>query len=149
TLNKYVLVERHNNPVLESVAEKAERIIESWRKKTKDFVEVYKESAALFNEIDGNKERQRSLGFTDFEFAVLLALEEAAGGSDELAYQVKDLCRRIKEQLFPDWNVQSSARKNVGKEIREFVRKLKLKRETLNKVSETLYERTTKYGEKD
>ncbi|GAI26176.1 unnamed protein product, partial [marine sediment metagenome] len=43
TLNKLVLVERHKNPIYESLVERVERLLELWKEKTKDYERIYLE----------------------------------------------------------------------------------------------------------
>jgi len=50
TLNRLVLVERHRNPIYESLVDKVERLLELWKEKTRDYEKIYKEGAKVINE---------------------------------------------------------------------------------------------------
>jgi len=125
TLNRYVLVERHRNPVYESLAEKVERILELWKEKTKDFERIYKEGLEVFEEFARLEERQKELGFDDLEYSLLLALEkeDQIEKGPELVEDVRELSEILDEFMFPGWTTQPVARKNVERALRRFIRR--------------------------
>jgi type I restriction enzyme R subunit len=124
-LNRYVLVERHRNPVYESLAEKVERILELWKEKTKDFERIYKEGQEVFGESTRLEKRQTELGFDDQEYSLLLALEneDKIEKSPELVEDVRELSEILDEFMFPGWTTQPVARKNVERALRRFIRR--------------------------
>jgi type I restriction enzyme R subunit len=150
TLNRLVLVERHRNPIYESLVEKVERLLELWKEKTKDYERIYKEGVLAINEIKSLSERQKSLGFSDFEYSLLLALEEKFGKEEELLNEVRDISERLKNYMFPGWFNQPTVEKNVEREVRRFVRGLKGKYsmtlEEMDELYKKLIERVKNYG---
>jgi type I restriction enzyme R subunit len=124
TLNRLVLVERHRNPIYESLVEKVERLLEIWREKTRDYGKVYAEGVRTIKEINSLLARQRSLSFSDLEYSMLLELEKRLKGND-LVKVVKDLSERLKKHMFFGWSNQITAKKEVEREIRRFVRGMK------------------------
>jgi type I restriction enzyme R subunit len=145
TLNRFVLVERHLNPVYESVAEKVERIIKAWKEKSKELEEIYKESVEALNTIQSLKVWQKNLGLSDFEFSVLIFLKDKYGANAEIIEKIKDLCKKIKGSIFEDWKVQRTVRKDIEKKIRESLRKLKLNKEERDDLSGVISEKLAKY----
>jgi type I restriction enzyme R subunit len=97
TLNKFVLVNIHQNPVYESVADKVGRVLKSWKEKTKNFEEIYLQGTEIIQEIKESTERQRKLGFSDMEYALLLDLEKGFGRKEEILEDVKELSELIKK----------------------------------------------------
>ena len=125
TLNRLVLVDRHQNPVYESLIERVERLLELWKEKTKDYGRIYSEGIEIIKRINSLSERQRSLGYSDFEYAVLLLLEDRLQDTDGLVESISSLFENVQQYLFPGWNLQTTAKKNVERELRKFVLKLK------------------------
>jgi type I restriction enzyme R subunit len=125
TLNRLVLVERHRNPIYESLVEKVERLLELWKEKTKDYERIYREGVIAINEIKSLSERQKSLGFSDLKYSLLLALEEKFGKDEKLLNEVRNISERLKNYMFPGWFNQPTVEKNVEREVRRFTRMLK------------------------
>jgi type I restriction enzyme R subunit len=123
TLNRFVLVEKHRNPVFESITDKVERILELWKQKTKDFERIYEEGVKVISEIEDLSKRQKKLGYSDLEYSSLLVLEERFGKDETLDKDVKELSEILSKHLFPAWEYQPTARKGVEREIRRFVRR--------------------------
>lgn len=159
TLNRLVLVERHRNPIYESLVEKVERLLELWREKTKDYERIYREGVIAINEIKSLSERQKSLGMSSFEYSLLLALEEkfgkpvspVEGGWDEkLLNEVRNISEKLKNYMFPGWFNQPTVEKNVEREVRRFTRMLKGKYsmtlEEMDELYKKLIERVKNYG---
>ena len=150
TLNRLVLVERHRNPIYESLVEKVERLLELWREKTKDYERIYKEGVEAVNEIKSLSERQKSLGFSDLEYSLLLALEEKFGKEKELLNEVRNISDRLKNYMFSGWFNQPAVEKNVEREVRRFVRRLKgrysITLEEMDDLYKKLIERVKNYG---
>jgi len=150
TLNRLVLVERHRNPIYESLVEKVERLLKLWKEKRKDYERVYKEGVEAVNEIKSLFERQKSLGFSDLEYSLLLALEERFGKEKELLNEVRDISDRLKNYMFSGWFNQPTVEKNVEREVRRFVRGLKgrysITLEEMDDLYKKLIERVKNYG---
>ena len=143
-------VERHKNPVYESLVEKVERLLELWKEKTKDYEKIYKEGVLAINKIKSLSERQKSLGMSSLEYSLLLALEEKFGKDERLVNEVKSLSERLKEYMFPGWFNQPTVEKSVRREIRRFTRMLKgrynMAFEEMDELHGKLIEKVEKYG---
>ncbi|HEC77377.1 MAG TPA: HsdR family type I site-specific deoxyribonuclease [Thermoplasmatales archaeon] len=145
TLNKFVLVERHKNPVYERVVDKVERIVKMWKEKNKDFEKIYEEGVKVWKEIQELNARQKEIGLDELEYSLLLALEEKVE-KENLIKDVRELMNKIKEHMFPNWFVQQTARKNIGKEIRKFLRRYELGMEKREELYKKLMESVENYG---
>jgi type I restriction enzyme R subunit len=150
TLNRLVLVERHRNPIYESLIEKVERLLEMWREKTRDYEKIYTEGVKAVNEINSLFSRQKSLGFSNLEYSMLLELEKKLSRSDVLVDVVKDLSKKLEKYMFLGWFNQVTIKKEVEREIRRFVRGMKgkhnLSLDEMNDLHERLLESVKNYG---
>lgn len=150
TLNRLVLVEKHRNPVYESLAEKVERILKLWKEKTKDYERIYNDGADVINKIEQLSQRQKKIGFSDMEYSFLLGLEKEFGEDIELEEDVKELSERLKGHIFENWAAQRTARKIVEREVRRFVRRYikryGLKLDEIDSLHQNLMEKVTNYG---
>jgi type I restriction enzyme R subunit len=150
TLNRLVLVERHRNPVYESLIEKVERLLELWKEKTKDYQKIYLEGTKIFKDIDNLTERKKSLGFSDLEYAMLLELEKKLDKGRDFVGEIKELLKELDRYMFFGWFNQTTARKEVEREIRKFVRGMKTKYglsfDEMNELHEKLMESVKNYG---
>lgn len=54
---------------------------------------------------------------------MLLVLENRFGSKGELIKDVEELSRILKKEIFPGWVSQPTARKNIERELRMFLRK--------------------------
>ncbi len=149
TLNRLVLVERHRNPVYESLIEKVERLLELWKEKTKDYEKIYREGVKAIKEINQLFSRQKSLNFSDLEYALLLEIEKKFKG-DGFEKVVKELSKSLETHMFFGWMNQITVKKEVEREIRKFVRGLKgkynLSLDEMNDLHERLLESVKNYG---
>jgi len=123
TLNRFVLVEKHKNPVYETLTEKVERILKLWKERTKDYEKIYKEGTEALEQINKLKARQKDLGFTDLQYSMLLALEKKFIEDPELINDIQNLSTQIKQHMFPGWYLQKTARKNIERDVRRFLRR--------------------------
>jgi type I restriction enzyme R subunit len=150
TLNRLVLVERHRNPIYESLVEKVERILKLWREKTKDFERIYTEGAEVIREIGELSERQKKLGFSNLEYSLLLELEKKFGKEKELIQEVKKLSGMLDELMFNGWVSQPTARKKIERQVRRFVRryvkKFGMSLQELDELYQRLIENVKNYG---
>ncbi|MGH7800999.1 MAG: type I restriction enzyme subunit R domain-containing protein, partial [Thermodesulfobacteriota bacterium] len=141
TLNRLVLVERHRNPIYESLVDRVERLLEMWKEKSRDYERIYREGARVYGEISSLSERQRALGFSDLEYSVLLSLEEKLGKGEELAKEVKSLSKGLKNYMFSGWVNQTTVRKDVERDVRRFARVIKKKQNLSLTEMDSLYEK--------
>lgn len=150
TLNRLVLVDRHKNPIFESLAEKVERLLKLWKDKTRDFERIYREGAEIIGEIAKLSERQRTLGFSDLQYSLLLVLEKKFGVERSLTGDAGELAGILGKSLFPDWESQQTARKAVEREVRRFargyVKSRGLKPEEIDRLYAELLESVKNYG---
>ena len=150
TLNRFVLVERHRNPVYESLVDRVEKLVQLWREKTKDYEQIYREGVKIINEIATLSKRQKQLNFTNLEYSMLLVLEHRLGHYDEFVPEIKKLSNRFKNYMLPGWISQPTLRKAVEREVRKFTRKLKIKHsltlDEMNTLYEELIENVKNYG---
>lgn len=150
TLNRFVLVDRHKNPVFESIAEKVERLLILWKEKIKNYELIFEEGTEAIHTINEMLARQKKLGFSDMEYAVLLELEKKVPEREDLVDKIKDFASKISPSLFPGWIHQVTARKEVEREVRRFVRGIKsrygLSFEEMNKLHNKLVDCIKNYG---
>ncbi len=150
TLNRLVLVEKHKNPVYESLAEKVERILKLWKEKTKDFERIYNEGMEVIKKIEKLSQRQKEIGFSDMEYSLLLNLEKKFGEDRELIKDVRELSDILRGHIFNNWAVQQTARKTVERTVRRFVRRyvkrFGLKLDELDRLHQNLMEKVESYG---
>lgn len=150
TLNRLVLVERHRNPIYESLVEKVARLLEMWKEKTRDYERIYIEGASIIEEINTLSERQKALGFSKLEYSMLLTLEGKLGKGDGLVNEVKGLSERLRQYMFSGWFNQTTVKKEVEREVRRFVRGLKgrysLSLDEVNNLHGKLIENVKNYG---
>ena len=123
TLNRFVLVEKHKNPVYETITDRVERILKLWKERTKDYEKIYKEGIAAIQEINKLEARQKDLGFTDLQYSMLLALEKKFTEDPELVRDIQNLSSQIEQHMFPGWYLQKTARKNIERDARRFLRR--------------------------
>lgn len=150
TLNRFVLVDRHKNPVFESIADKVERLLKLWKEKSKNYELIFTEGTEAIHDMHKMLARQKALDFSDMEYAVLIELERKVPEAKELVNQIKNFSSTISPSLFSGWIHQVTAKKEVEREVRRFVRGLKsqyrLSFEEMNKLHNTLVECIKNYG---
>jgi type I restriction enzyme R subunit len=150
TLQRMVLVDKHNSPIYESLVERVEKMMKLWEQKTKDYELIYSEGADIANEINSLKDRQKSLELGNIEYAMLLTLEENFGRKEELIDKVKELSASLEKSMFSGWSAQTTAKKGIERDVRRFVRGFKteynLSLEDINNLYEKLIENVMKYG---
>ena len=150
TLNRMVLVDRNRSPIYVSLVDRVEELVKAWRERTKDYGQLYREGVEILNEIQKLGDRQKKLGFSDMEYAVLLVLEEKLGPRRELTAKVKELSKEIMPFLLPGWVTQVSLHKKVEQSVRSFVRKLKkaygMSLDEMNQLYDLLIERIENFS---
>jgi type I restriction enzyme R subunit len=149
-LNRLVLVEKHSNPIFESLVEKVARLVEMWKEKTSTYEQLYLDGSQIVNEIASLKERQQELDFSDIEYSILLVLEKKLGADHCFVSEAQTLVHTLKKHMFPGWVHQVSIKKDVEREIRRFARGLKsaydLTLAEINEIHSKLFESVMHYG---
>ncbi len=123
TLNRFILVEKHKNPVFETLTDKVERILELWKKKIKDYRKIYEEGTEIVVAANKLTARQKSLKFSNLEYSILLTLEKKFAGVPQLIQDTKELSLLIEKHMFSGWMLQKTARKNIEGDVRRFLRR--------------------------
>ncbi|HSE83297.1 MAG TPA: helicase-related protein, partial [Thermodesulfobacteriota bacterium] len=151
TLNRLVLVERHSNPVYESLVEKVERLLNLWKEKTKDYERIYREGVNTVNDMGMLFQRQKKLGLSNLEYSMLLKLEDKFGRSGDMVKEIINLSEKLERHTFPGWLNQATVKKDVEREVRRFVRGFKgeynLSLDEMNDLYEKLIESVKNYGD--
>lgn len=156
TLNRYVLVDRQKNTIYETVAERVEKLLDTWKQKAKNFEEIYNEGLAIWDDMMSIKARQKDLGFDDISYNLLLILEHQFGKQESLIDDVKELYDGLdgiiglKTRKFSNWATQVTVRKNVEKTIRKgirkYVREYGLRIEDMEQLYQKLIDHVVKHG---
>jgi len=150
TLNRLVIVDRHNKPVYESLVDKVERLLKLWKEITKDYEKIYLEGVKIVEQINTLSQRQKGLNFSDLEYSLLLILENKFGRGDGLVRDLRNLSEKLEKQTFPGWVNQTTVTKQVEREVRRFVRSYKNKHDmSLNEMNNLyiqLMESVMNYG---
>ncbi|MBE0432169.1 type I restriction endonuclease subunit R [candidate division WOR-3 bacterium] len=150
TLQRFVLVDKKQDPVFESLTDRVQRLVDLWREKTKDYERIYQEGVAIFGDIQTLRSRQHELGLSDTEYALLLTLEEHLQTDKTFCDEIRNLYLRLRSSMFPGWNLQATARKSVEQEVRKFVRRLKseyqLSMDDMDRLYESLICKVMRYG---
>lgn len=133
-LNRFVLVERHKNPLYESIIGKVERLVRDWKERKRSFEKIYLDGTNLVDNIQGISKRQRMLGMKTLEYSILLSFEEILGARKENQKAVIDLMEDFKGILYKGWKSQVSARKAAGKIVRLFLMDRHLSKEDKEKL---------------
>jgi type I restriction enzyme R subunit len=137
TLNRFIIIDKHRNPIYETLTERVERILKLWKEKTKDFEKIYNEGAQIVNEIAKLQSRQKTLGYTDFQYSVLLNLEKKLGPETDLTRDTQELTNQLQQHIFRGWQYQQTAKKTIEREVRKYLRKyIKQKALTLTDLEE-------------
>ena len=123
-LNKLVLVHRFGNPISESLVDRVEKLLRMWREKNKNYEIIYEEGKKIVEDFNLLSDRRNKLGFSDFDYSLLLVLEGKLHDGQDLVDQVKKLSQRLKDQMFPGWMNQTTVRKAIQRELRRFARRL-------------------------
>jgi type I restriction enzyme R subunit len=150
TLNRFIIVDKHRNPIYETLAERVERILKLWREKTKDYEKIYNEGTQVVNEIQQLQARQKQLAFTDLQYAILLTLEQTLQPTKDLTQDVKELSALLQPYLFKGWQIQSTTRKTIERKIREYLRRYikqyNLTLQQIDQMHQKIIEKVKAYG---
>ncbi|MBI4980195.1 HsdR family type I site-specific deoxyribonuclease [Candidatus Woesearchaeota archaeon] len=153
TLNRFILVDKHKNPVSESLTDKVFRLLQLWKEKTKDYEKVYREGIKVIKEFMQLSQRQKELGLNKLEYSLLLVLEDCFSKEEDFTNDIKELSEELKEVTFSGWISQPTAQKNVERTLRKFIRryvkKYNLSFEDLNKLYIKLIDRVKAYAQEN
>lgn len=139
TLNRFVLTEKNRTPIYESLLDRIKRLVEMWKARTKDYEEMYREGVSLVRELDNLRLRQKQLSLDNLEYSMLLKLEEKLGKDDTVIAEAKEITRRIKPLFIPNWQIQTSLRKRIERELRRYTWQCKAKYGLTSKEMDELY----------
>jgi len=123
TLNRFVLVDKQQTPVYESLLDRVERIIQSWKQKSKDYEAIYRDGATIIKEIQQLNAERVKLGLSNFEYSMFLKIEKMWGPDPHLITDIRQLSDDFKKSMFPGWISQVSAKKNIEQDLRRFSRR--------------------------
>jgi type I restriction enzyme R subunit len=123
TLNRFVLVDKQQTPVYESLLDRVEKIIQSWKQKSKDYEAIYRDGATIIKEIQQLNAERVKLGLSNFEYSMFLKIEKMWGPDPHLITDIRQLSDDFKKSMFPGWISQVSAKKNIEQELRRFSRR--------------------------
>jgi len=123
TLNRFIIIDKHRNPIYETLTERVERILKLWKEKTKDYEKIYNEAAQIVNEIQQLQARQNQLAFTNMQYAILLTLEQKLGPDKNLIQDVQELTALLQPLMFKGWQTQPTTRKIIERQTRKYLRK--------------------------
>ncbi len=102
-LNRFILVDRHKNPVHESLSERVERLVKRLQNGKIAYIEGYSEAVEIMRLRNEAIRRQRELGMDNMTYGLLLKLENVLGRDGELENRVKSLSKKLKEYMFSGW----------------------------------------------
>lgn len=150
TLNRCVLVDKQSNPIFESLADKVERLLNLWRERTKDYERIYQKGVEIISELANLQKRQKELGFSKLEYSILLLLEKEFEGDSQIIDDIKELSKEFDGIMFTGWSSQPTARKNVERTLRKFLRRYMQRHnitlEKLGPIYSKLLEYVIEYG---
>lgn len=156
TLNKFILVDQHKNTMYESLVDRVENLVKSWRERSGDAKEISKlmaESEDILQEIKRVKEKKEELDLTDEEMAMWLTIKNTLHIKDddtELIEKMKTVFDELEELKIPGWSKNVELKKAIEKRIREFLfktvkPKYEMDLDTLNSIHKTVREQLVNY----
>jgi type I restriction enzyme R subunit len=150
TLNRFVIVEKQHNPIYETLTERVEHLLKLWREKTKDYDRIYREGAAIIEEMNLLRARQQQLSLSNLQYGILLTFEERFGQDIKLVDDVRELVSQLQGKMFRGWQTQTTARKEIERLIRKHLRKYLRERNLTLQEMDLLYqkvlEKVNSYG---
>ncbi|MBS1551967.1 MAG: HsdR family type I site-specific deoxyribonuclease [Bacteroidetes bacterium] len=125
-LNKFVLVDKHKNPIYESLIERVEKLVKRWReriKKKESVSEELKEANSISDEIVGIQKTKSELGLTDAQMAFWLKIKTSLNINvdKELLSSMKDLFTELNNEMIPGWSKNTELRKSIDSKLRQFM----------------------------
>ena len=150
TLNRFIIIDKHRNPIYETLTERVERILKLWKEKTKDYEKIYNEAAQIVNEIQQLQTRQNQLAFTNMQYAILLTLEQKLGPNKNLIQDVQELTALLQPLMFKGWQTQPTTRKTIERQTRKYLRKYikqhNLTLQDIDQLQQKIMENVKTYG---
>jgi len=150
TLNRFIIIDKHRNPIYETLTERVERILKLWKEKTKDYEKIYNEAAQIVNEIQQLQTRQNQLAFTNMQYAILLTLEQKLGPNKSLIQDVQELTALLQPFMFKGWQTQPTTRKTIERQTRKYLRKYikqhNLTLQDIDQLQQKIMENVKTYG---
>jgi type I restriction enzyme R subunit len=127
-LERLVLVEKAQDPILLSVYEKVEELVRKWREKSVDYEELYDYGVEIIGEIEEKKSEQEEMNLSVLEYGIYLKLKDflKKKSQKELAKLSQKLYGLIKDDLVEGWIDNSVLNKRVLSNTRDFARKIKV-----------------------
>lgn len=125
-LNKFVLVDKHKNPIYESLIERVEALVKKWRERIKEkesVTEELNEAQSISDEIVGIQKSQSELGLTDAQMAFWLKIKTSLNidVDKELLNSMKDLFDELNKEMIPGWSKNTELRKSIDTKLRQFI----------------------------
>lgn len=131
-LEKLVLVEKRSNPIYKSISEHLDELIKKWKERKISYQMLLEEENKLIKVIDENEKRRKNLGFSYFDYGVLLTLQKGikikeGGESKDLQGLTRELVDLIRSDLIENWQENSALRQRIERKTREYLLKIKQK----------------------
>ncbi len=151
-LNKFVLVDKHKNPVYESLIERVEALVKKWRERIADEKEILEEAKLISGEIVEIQKTQRELGLTDKKMSIWLFLKESLNieVDKDLLDSISNLIDDLEKEMIPGWTKNTELKKSVETKLRQFLfMKVKTKYpitlEKINEIHDVVSEKLVSY----
>jgi type I restriction enzyme R subunit len=141
TLNRFIIIDKHRNPIYETLTDRVERILKLWKEKTKDYKKIYNQAAQIVNEINKLESRKNELRFSNLQYSILLNMEQKLGTDKNLIQDTQELTAKLQPQMFKGWQTQQTTRKTIEREVRKYLRKYIKKYGLSLSDLETLYQK--------
>ena len=121
-----------------------------WREKTKEYERIYQEGIKILEETRNLTTRQKELGFSDMEYALLLTLEDKFGKKEKIIQDIRELTERLEPLMFTGWLYQITAKKEIERVVRKFVRvnrnRYKIRLSEIDEICQDLMKNLKNYG---
>jgi len=148
-LRRFLLVEQRPSFVPLSLIERVKELLKKWQEREKDYEKLYYDGREIIEQLWTLKEEQRELSFSEVEYALLVTLRQHLDKQEGLVEKVRELWGNLEEHIFPGWVAQKTARQNVEREIRRFVRRIRGEGHRfidIDALTRELFERVEAYG---
>jgi len=131
TLNKFILVDQHKNRVYESLIERVEKLMKTWRERAavpnSNVNDILEESENILKDIDELKKKKAEYDLTDEEMSAWLTIKnqlQLEQDDIELIDDLRNLFDELEEVRIPGWAKNAELKKIIEKKIREFIFKI-------------------------
>jgi type I restriction enzyme R subunit len=123
---RYICILRQKNPVYKSIAERVKEIIRRWEENEIDIIALRSEVEKVLNYIEEKEKEKMMTNLNEIEFGIKLAVENNKKINKEDVEKIaKQIYKRIKNNLFPDWNKNPAISKEVSKNIRGYLTEIR------------------------